>query len=761
MIDKILTDLNLNQRDAVETTEGPLLIIAGPGSGKTRVVTHRIAYLVKSCGVMPYRIAAVTFTNKAAREMTKRLADLECDDITIGTFHAFCSKILRRDGSVIGLDSNFVIYDDTDQVALIKSSMKDVEIDPKQYAPRAIQASISNAKSQLLDPEEFSRNIKNYYDEIVLRVYEQYSHRLSKSSAVDFDDLLFKACTLFKQFPEIANKYQNRFMHFMVDEFQDTNVAQYSIAKQMSQKHHNLCVVGDPDQSIYSWRNADIRNILSFQSDYPKAKTITLEENYRSTKTILEVAENLISTNTERVKKKIWTNRRQGDPVVVSEEYNEEEEAKFVVKEIQNLIHLQDYSLNDIAVMYRVNAQSRVLESACLRYGLPYQVVAGQKFYQRKEVKDIIAYLRIISNPHDDLSISRVINVPSRRIGRKTTDELSRISEEANVSIYTSIENLVNHKAGSEAYVKCSQFTTRSMRELERFYDLVRELNAVSHSMNLLDLVDYILEKTGYKSHLMDDVDHGEDRWANIEEFRLATQDFLDFAMPNALDLFLENVSLVSDIDGLEDESDSITLITLHQAKGLEFSVVFMIGMEEGIIPHVRSMDNPREIEEERRLCYVGVTRAKERLYLSRAFRRGFRGGVYHKGRDGGAHPSAPSRFLADIPCEIVKFLSHDISRVKVDEVHDDVTRKVLLGPLYDSDLDNTYRKSHVSRVNSEQSTELKLSTGDKVKHETFGDGIVMSSVSSGEDFEVTVAFKGGHGVKRLLSSVARLEKLH
>ncbi|MCH7745680.1 MAG: UvrD-helicase domain-containing protein, partial [Chloroflexi bacterium] len=421
MTTDILAGLNSKQREAVETVEGPLLIIAGPGSGKTRVITHRIAYLVRVAGVTPYRIAAVTFTNKAAREMRLRLDALlgpAARDLTAGTFHSFCAMILRREGGNIGLNNNFAIYDDSDQVSLIKRSMKEVDVDPKRFSPRAIQSAMSSAKSVLLGVEGFGMKKETYFDEIVHRVYERYDHLISQSGAVDFDDLLLKTYFLFENFPDVAKKYQERYVHFMIDEFQDTNVVQYAIARQLSQTYRNLCVVGDPDQSIYSWRNADIRNILSFQSDYAEAKTIALEENYRSTQTILDAAQNVIAPNSQRVEKNLWTKNGQGVPIVLKEEYNEQDEARFVVKEIQNLTRNKGYDLGDIAVMYRVNAQSRALEESCLRYGVPYQVVGGQKFYQRQEVKDVAAYLRLVANPHDDVALARVVNVPTRGIGQ-------------------------------------------------------------------------------------------------------------------------------------------------------------------------------------------------------------------------------------------------------------------------------------------------------------------------------------------------------
>ena len=443
MASDILEGLNPNQREAVETIDGPLLIIAGPGSGKTRVITHRIAYLVRVCGVAPYRIAAVTFTNKAAREMRERLHPLlgpGVEDMTVGTFHAFCARVLRREGESIGLDRDFVIYDDSDQVALIKRGMGEVNVDPKQFSPRAVLSAISSAKSQLVDAEAFGLRQTNYFDEIVHRAYERYEQLLSQSSAVDFDDLLLKTQFLFEQFPDVAARYQERYVHFMIDEFQDTNVVQYAIAKQLSEKYWNLCVVGDPDQSIYSWRNADIRNILSFQKDYPEAKIIALEETYRLTQTILEASQELISLNEQRVEKELRTSNGRGVPIVVAEGYDEEEEAQLVVRELDRLVGEEGYKRSDAAVMYRVNAQSRALETACQRYGVPYVLVGSVRFYQRQEIKDLAAYLRLIVNPGDDVSFARVASVPPRGIGQRTLDELMRVARDRGTSMYTAIE---------------------------------------------------------------------------------------------------------------------------------------------------------------------------------------------------------------------------------------------------------------------------------------------------------------------------------
>ena len=795
--DRILEGLNDNQRDAVTAIDGPLLIIAGPGSGKTRVITHRIAYLVRVVGITPYRIAAVTFTNKAAREMRQRLVPLlgqAAEQLTASTFHAFCANVLRREGEQIGLDRDFVIYDDADQMALVKRALTELELDPKRFPPRSVLSGISSAKSELLGVEGLAHRSGSYWDEIVVRTYERYEDLLRQCSAVDFDDLLLKTYQLFERVPDVAQKYQERYVHFMIDEFQDTNVAQYAIAKQLARHHLNICVVGDPDQSIYTWRNADIRNILSFQDDYPKTKLIALEENYRSTQTILDAARSLIATNTQRVEKDLWTRNGEGVPIVIAEGYNEEEEAQFVIREIQSLTKNQESvvgrkksgpSLGDIAVMYRVNAQSRALEEACLRYGVPYQVVGGMKFYQRQEVKDIIAYLRLVANPDDDVSLARVINLPTRGIGQRTLDHLARTARDAETSQFAAIQALSDGGNNVQAPL-VSPFTARARTALIGFGNLINGIAAERDELDLLDIIDAVLERSGYQRWLLDQ-ERGEERMENIQEFRASARDYLHLGRTESLTAFLESVSLVADVDSMEDRADAITLITLHQAKGLEFPVVFMVGMEEGLLPHSRSMDDPVQLEEERRLCYVGVTRARERLYLLRAFRRGFRGG---------SEPGTPSRFLLDIPPKLLaapaqpkrpsttsrrsaarraesgegaqpvasQARPEGIRRTRLPTPPRSDNRERSFGtmrPIRSGRAPNVPGQRPVRGAGSQAaSPSPHLATGDKVQHKVFGEGIVMECKPSGGDFEVTVAFKDGAGVKRLLLGMAPIEKV-
>ena len=764
--------LNERQCEAVEAIGGPLLIVAGPGSGKTRVITHRIAYLIREAGVSPYRIAALTFTNKAAREMQTRLFGKSEDDpaapllgwhqrssgLTVGTFHSFCARLLRTDGEVMGLDRNFAIYDAADQTAAIKRAMSEVDVNPKAFSPGAVLSIISKAKSELVGVEGFGLNKENYLDEVAHRVYEQYEHMLAQSSALDFDDLLFKTHTLLAQFPRVAEKYQDRYVHFMIDEFQDTNVAQYAIARKIAEGSNNLAVVGDPDQSIYSWRNAKVGNILSFERDFPTAKRITLEESYRSTRTILDVAQNVIAANSQRVEKGLWTNNALGAQIVVREEYNEENEAQYVVRELDRLKRTGGYALGDVAVMYRVNAQSRALEEACRRFGVAYQIVGGQKFYQRREIKDVAAYLRLVSNPHDDVALERVINVPARGIGQRTVDNLTRAARDRGTSMYAAIESM-GESGGGPFPLRPAQ-----AQALTRFRDMIGGLTEESRTLDLVELIDAVMEQTGYKRYLEESAEtseRAEDRMDNIQEFRGSAREYTHLGVDEALTAFLEGVSLVSDVDSFEEQPDALTLITLHQSKGLEFPVVFIVGMEEGLMPHSRSMGTPEEIEEERRLCYVGVTRAQKRLYLLRAFRRGFWGG---------SGPSDPSRFLEDIPRDLIEGATPSEAPKKpaaqAAAPSARPERPARGRPAANGGgearpaVARARRRVRDRREAAPAVPAAAYATGDKVRHPAFGDGIVMSCTPSGGDFQLTVAFKEGHGVKRLLLGFAPLEKI-
>ncbi len=721
----ILAELNPAQREAVEAISGPLLILAGPGSGKTRVIAHRVAYLVRICGVNPHRIMSVTFTNKAAREMEERLHRLVSSsvrDLTLGTFHAICARILRRDGKAMGIDSRFVIYDDDDQISLIKRGIKGVGLDPKQYAPRAIVSAISAAKSRLLTPQDYAQRSRSYFDEVVGRVYERYQQLLTESNALDFDDLLMKTVQLFRVNPELLSRYQARYLHLLVDEFQDTNLVQYELIRQLAGKFRNICVVGDPDQSIYSWRSADLRNILNFEKDYPEAKVVLLEQNYRSTKKILETASYVISANQQRKPKDLWTDNEPGELTTVVETYTEQEEAQFVVNEIEHLIGQDKLSLSDCAVMYRTNAQSRPLEEVFVRYGMPYKLVASTRFYERREIKDIIAYLRLVQNPDDSVSLLRIINVPGRGIGQRSLSQLSNWAKSMGVSQYEALQ-LIAKPEGEEDQ---PPFSSRINKALADFLNLMDGFRARSQELNMVDLLDLVVEGSGYKEYILSQVD-GEERWDNILELRTVAQQYRDLSPPDDLTAFLEGVTLVSDVDGLDEGVGGVTLITLHQAKGLEFPVVFIVGVEEGILPHFKSLDDPAQMEEERRLCYVGITRAKQRVYLVRAFRRS---------RMGNSMVNKPSRFLEDIP-----------------------QRLITGGGLWQGE-DSQITASVYSwnKPSAPKVITPELRAGDHVHHTQFGDGVVVSCQSVKDDKEIVVAFRGA--IKKLLLSLAKLEKI-
>jgi DNA helicase-2/ATP-dependent DNA helicase PcrA len=727
----ILSELNPAQREAVEAISGPVLILAGPGSGKTRVITHRVAYLIKVCGVSPRHIMAVTFTNKAAREMEARLYQLvgsSFKDLTLGTFHAICARILRRDGKVIGVDPRFVIYDDDDQLGLLKRALQDIGLDPKQYPPRAIASAIGAAKSRTQAPADFIQKSHSYFEEVVGRTYERYEQQLRESNALDFDDLLMKAVLLFRSHPEVLAHYQKRYQHVQVDEFQDTNLVQYELVRDIGGGYRNICVVGDPDQSIYSWRYADLRNILSFEKDYPEAKVVFLEQNYRSTGNILEAAAHLISANRERKPKGLWTENEAGELTTLVETYTEQEEAQFVVNEIERLVGEGQARLGDCAVMYRTNAQSRALEEAFVRFGTAYKLVAGTRFYERREVKDIIAYLRLIQNPDDSVSLLRIINVPGRGVGKQTLAKLSGLARSLGVSQYEALRRLGELKDSEDP-----PFTPQATRALLGFVEVMDELIARRRELGVVELLDLVVKRFGYQEYLSGQPD-GEERWDNILELRTVAQQYRDIPPPEGLTAFLEGVTLVSDVDGLDETVDAVTLITLHQAKGLEFPVVFIVGVEEGILPHIRSFDDPGQMEEERRLCYVGITRAKRRVYLVHAFRRNFRGS---------SNVSQPSRFLDDIPRNLVSggsLWAGEESQV-ASAVYSWNRSPVFSPPLQDSVV----------------SPEVKA--GSRVRHAVFGEGVVVSSRAVDGDYEAVVAFDGA-GVKRLLLSFAKLEKV-
>ncbi len=738
----ILAGLNPAQKEAVQQVEGPLLILAGPGSGKTRVITQRIAYLIKTTGVNPRRIMAVTFTNKAAREMKERLQKLlgqVAENISAGTFHAICARILRQDGKPLGIDPNFVIYDEDDQQSLVKQCLQDLDLDPRQYNPQKIRNAISFAKSQHLTPSGLGGQSSSHWDDIICRVYERYQEQLGQSKAVDFDDLLMKAVQLFEKHQDVLERYQSRYLHLMVDEFQDTNITQYKLIRLLGGRHRNVCVVGDPDQSIYSWRFADIRNILSFEKDYADAKVLMLEQNYRSTKNILEAASCVISINKKRKHNNLWTANTEGAPVFMIKTYNEQEEAQFVVSEILKLTGSDGIKPGGCAVMYRTNAQSRAVEEAFMRYGLKYKLIGGMKFYQRREIKDVIAYLRVLHNPFDNISLSRIIKIPGRGIGAKTLSDLTNWGRDNHLSLFAALQEVSG--GGGPG------FGARISAALSGLYRMLNDLIVESQQLSIVKLIDALLDKSGYRDCIRGE-DDGEERWENIQELRTVAVDYDELPPGEGLSPFLEQISLVADTDEIESREDTTTLITLHQAKGLEFPVVFMVGMEEGLLPHRRSMEaGGDELEEERRLCYVGVTRAEQQVYLMHTARRSI---------FGASSESTPSRFLDDIPEHLVerKGLSgadeHSIGRTEQREKRwsdDDEGNNIA---------DLLARKAQALQPPKEL---IVLNPGDRVRHTKFGDGQVIGIKPSGNDKEVIIAFEGS-GVKKLLLSMAPLEKI-
>jgi len=748
-VSPVLEGLNPAQYDAVTTTAGPLLILAGPGSGKTRVIAHRIAYLIREAGVAPHQLLAVTFTNKAARELRERVEKLlgsVSAGLTLGTFHAVCSRFLRVEGAAVGVNRGFVIFDDADQAAIVKKVLAEYHLDPRQYPPRALLSTISRAKSELVTPEAYSRTTGSYFEEIVARVWTRYQQLLAENNGLDFDDILCKAVALFRDKPEVAERYRERYQHVLIDEFQDTNVAQYALAKLLAPPPAaNICVVGDPDQSIYSWRSADIRNILNFEHDYPKAKVVRLEQNYRSTQTILDGALRIIAANKQRKEKNLWTDKGRGDPIVVYEAYNEEEEAAFIAGEVKRLTRQGVVRPRDIAVMYRTNAQSRAIEERLVAERIPYRLVGGTRFYERREVKDLLAYMRLVLNPYDSLSLARVINVPPRRIGQKTVEELETWSWELRVPVYAALQALA---AGEAELTRPGPFAQPARTALLAFLTMLNEIMAEAPVLTLSGLLAHIIEKTNYRQYLYSAFENDADeRWENVQELRHVASQFDELEPEHALMRFLEDVALMSDADEYDERADAVTLITLHAAKGLEFPVVMIAGMEEGILPHVRSFDDPAQMEEERRLAYVGVTRAKDRLYLLRAFRRALMG-------QGGHNP--PSRFLKDLPPELLHQANQgveDAYQRPVRSLHLERAPAPAAPPSW---------SGPASQRDEGTTAAVPFAAGDHVRHLKFGEGVVISCnpTASGSDQEVTVAFKGQAGLKKLLLSFAPLERL-
>ena len=733
----ILSGLNPQQREAVTTTEGPLLIVAGPGSGKTRVLTHRIAYLLTIRHVDAHNVLAVTFTNKAAKEMRDRMARLigaQVNGLTVGTFHAFCARVLRRDGERIGIANDFTIYDDADQISVMKQALRDLNLDPKQYGPRTILSTISAAKSNGVSAADFAGLASSYWEEIAGRVYPVYQALLRRHNALDFDDLLLSTLDLLGRHPDVLERYQCRYRYIHVDEYQDTNHVQYRLVKELAAAHQNLCVVGDPDQSIYGWRQADIRNILDFERDFPKATVLLLEQNYRSTKRIVDAAHAVISMNTQRKQKRLVTDNDDGPAIAVREHYDEGQEAQFVVQEIQRLVTARQYQASDCAVMFRTNAQSRILEEACIRFGLPYQLIGGTRFYERKEIKDVLALLRLIQNPSDGAAFERVIdNTPlGRGIGKGSVAALNAWARAHNTSAISGCRAIVE---GIEPLPPISGRPAAALGDIARF---VAGMRATMLDTSLLAFFDTMMERSGYVRMLEEAGIDEADRVENVHELRSVIADYDTLAPESALATFLEEAALVSDQDMYNRtalDTEKATLITLHAAKGLEFPVVFIVGAEENILPHIRSQESAAELEEERRLFFVGITRAKERLYISHVFKRTVWGNEQYATR---------SRFVDSIPPDIIEATGSTFSARQV--------------PINSPPQRSATRWDAPRIPTTSPANGSTFRAGDRVSHPKFGEGAVVSVRDLGDDQEVTIAFVGA-GVKKLMASLARIER--
>ncbi len=720
----LLEGLNPPQRAAVTANDGPLLIFAGAGSGKTRVLTHRIAWLIQQGRAEPGELLAVTFTNKAAKEMRSRvehLLNLAAGGIWMGTFHAIGVRILRRDGAADGVDRHFAIYDEADRLAVVKRVMTEHRLDEKRYPPGGMVALISRAKDELQTPEEQLTAAGTHTEELAARVRQGYETFLEKNNALDFDDLLLRTVWLFDRHPEVLERYQRRFKYVMVDEYQDTNRAQYLMVRHLASRHRNLCVVGDDDQSIYGFRGADVRNILSFERDYPDAQVVKLEQNYRSTQVILDAAYHVIKANPNRAEKRLWTERPGGPKVVVAQTYDEQEEAQTVAREALRLVAEGDHRLGDLAVLYRTNAQSRALEEVLLRRGVPYRLIGGLRFYERREVKDVLAYLRLVANPQDTLSFSRVINVPRRKLGEKSLSQLGSWADAHGLSPWDALQRLP----------EMTELAPAAINALTDFRDLVTEVRAASQERRLVEGVDLLLLRTAYERYLKDGSPEGDDRWANVLELRGLASEYEGLPPGEGLQAFLEDVALMSDVDSMDDRAQGMTLITLHMVKGLEFPVVFMLGMEEGLFPHSRSLDSPAGLEEERRLAYVGMTRAKDRLYLFHTFRRHLWGS---------ANLNLPSRFLADIPSELVDGSAGIPAGVPV----------AGMAPA---------RAIEAARPAAAVELVQRYAPGDTVEHRSWGRGTVLKSTMTRTDEEIIVKF-GKVGMKILAVSLAPIVRV-
>ncbi|MDR3762223.1 DNA helicase PcrA [Enterococcus sp.] len=738
---ELLNGMNPRQKEAVLHTDGPLLLMAGAGSGKTRVLTHRIAYLIEEKEVNPWNILAITFTNKAAKEMKERVNAILAsggEDVWVSTFHSMCVRILRRDVDFIGYNRNFTIIDSSEQLTLMKRILKELNIDPKKYDPRSILGTISQAKNSLQTPQDFAKMQGSYYEEIVAKCYAAYQKELQYNQCMDFDDLIMNTIRLFEEHPDSLTYYQNKFHYIHVDEYQDTNHAQYTLVNLLAGRFRNLCVVGDADQSIYGWRGADMQNILDFEKDYPDAAVILLEQNYRSTKNILSAANQVIENNSNRKPKNLWTENKEGNKITYYRADNERDETRFIVDRMKEEIRSNHRNYGDFAILYRTNAQSRVMEETLLKANIPYKMVGGHKFYDRKEIKDILAYLNVLANPQDSISFERIVNSPKRGIGPGSIEKLRSFASLHEWPLLEAAQNVELANIGGKAG-----------QQLGSFGEMVQEVTQMIPYLTVTELTKEVLDRSGYLEDLkIQNTLEAQARIENLEEFLTVTQEFdKQFEQQNEEDadapeekltVFLNDLALVSDIDNLEEDASQVTLMTLHAAKGLEFPVVFLIGLEEGVFPLSRALMEESELEEERRLAYVGITRAEEALYLTNAFSRTLYGRTQY---------NRPSRFVEEIDQELLEIEGMRPTPKKT--------------PVFAKKTAYSYKQPETAVVSSKSATGGEKNSwkpGDKVKHKKWGLGTVVRVSGTSKDLELDVAFPS-QGVKRLLAAFAPIEK--
>ena len=738
---ELLNGMNPRQKEAVLHTDGPLLLMAGAGSGKTRVLTHRIAYLIEEKEVNPWNILAITFTNKAAKEMKERVNAILAsggEDVWVSTFHSMCVRILRRDVDFIGYNRNFTIIDSSEQLTLMKRILKELNIDPKKYDPRSILGTISQAKNSLQTPQDFAKMQGSYYEEIAAKCYAAYQKELQYNQCMDFDDLIMNTIRLFEEHPDSLTYYQNKFHYIHVDEYQDTNHAQYTLVNLLAGRFRNLCVVGDADQSIYGWRGADMQNILDFEKDYPDAAVILLEQNYRSTKNILSAANQVIENNSNRKPKNLWTENKEGNKITYYRADNERDETRFIVDRMQEEIRSNHRNYGDFAILYRTNAQSRVMEETLLKANIPYKMVGGHKFYDRKEIKDILAYLNVLANPQDSISFERIVNSPKRGIGPGSIEKLRSFASLHEWPLLEAAQNVELANIGGKAG-----------QQLGSFGEMIQEVTQMIPYLTVTELTKEVLDRSGYLEDLkIQNTLEAQARIENLEEFLTVTQEFdKQFEQQNEEDadapeekltVFLNDLALVSDIDNLEEDASQVTLMTLHAAKGLEFPVVFLIGLEEGVFPLSRALMEESELEEERRLAYVGITRAEEALYLTNAFSRTLYGRTQY---------NRPSRFVEEIDQELLEIEGMRPTPKKT--------------PVFAKKTAYSYKQPETAVVSSKSATGGEKNSwkpGDKVKHKKWGIGTVVRVSGTSKDLELDVAFPS-QGVKRLLAAFAPIEK--